>query len=104
MVENFVYNQILVHKKSSQVLHYRHTKQNSEIDFIIVDNFIGKIIPIEVKSGNKQQLYQSFIHFIQQYHDRISAGYYTSEQQYHTRIIEGVSIQFLPFLYLVDAL
>jgi len=62
LLENFVFTEITKNDLEPQ---YWHTKSNAEIDFIIEKN--GKILPIEVKSGNTEKATKSVYSFAEKY-------------------------------------
>lgn len=99
VIENFVANNLLIHKKEYEELLFWCTKSWTEVDFIIQDQFTKKIIPIEVKSRNKNNLPKSFSSFIDSYKEDIIAGYITTESEITKRELWNTTIHLLPFLY-----
>lgn len=75
LFENAV-SQIIVSKNKEQYFYTyqdKESKHSYEIDFILSKN--GKIIPIEVKSGQKSTCHKSLDKFMQKFSNRIDIAY-----------------------------
>ncbi len=65
VVENFVYNHLLLNLKNYQEIYYRRRRTGAEIDFVLYDNFEWKYVPVEVKAGKKDNIPKSLLSFLQ---------------------------------------
>ena len=100
LVENFVFSQLLTLKKAYQQIYFYRTWSGSEIDFILKDDLYNFIIPIEVKTWNKDNLWKWYISFLKAYNQNIKAWYLITENLIKWRQEEGIDIRFIPYILL----
>jgi predicted AAA+ superfamily ATPase len=65
VIENFVFLELLKNNENAEIKFYKK-KNGTEIDFIL-ENWNGKIIPIEVKSSNSLAIPKIFYSFEKDY-------------------------------------
>lgn len=93
VVENFVCTELMTYKRGHQELMYRGTNTWGEVDFILENQAMRTIIPVEVKSGNKTNLPRSFSHFMKNHDDLIEHWYVTT----HKTLTQRDNVTFLPY-------
>lgn len=64
VIENFVFNHLILNLKIYQKIYYRRRRTGAEIDFVIYDNFEGYYLPIEVKSWKKDNISKALLNFL----------------------------------------
>jgi predicted AAA+ superfamily ATPase len=67
--------EILKYKSDLENIYYYGKKSQSEIDFILQNEFSGKIFPIEVKTGSKDNIPIIFKSFLEDYREKIGNFY-----------------------------
>jgi predicted AAA+ superfamily ATPase len=94
MIENFVWQNL---NYRGYELHYWRTKQQAEVDFILIKD--TEIIPIEVKDQlyDKPNLTRSFTSFINKY--RPKNGVVLTKNYFGRRKYENTQIIFLPYYF-----
>lgn len=92
--ENFIFLELL---KSDFIenIHYYKKNTGSEIDFI-AETKENKLIPIEVKSANKDIIPKIFFHFYEDYQDRIDFFLVTTKSIWARRMIGDTGVRFVP--------
>lgn len=98
VIENFVFNEINSSKKDWQEIYFWQTRNLSEVDFIIENKINFKLIPIEVKSWNRDIFTKSYNNFTENYKENIEYWIITSESVFKKREKKDVKIYFLPYL------
>ena len=98
MVENFILNEISINKWSKHNIYFWCRKNWTEVDFILQDNFNWQLIPIEVKSWNKDNVPKSYKNFIDYYKKIIDKWVVTVSDFYKTRQIADKEIKFISYL------
>ncbi len=92
--ENFVYLEVLKTLKSKNIYYYKKVTW-SEIDFII-ENDDKKIIAVEVKSANKDNIPKIFNSFLLDYSNVLNKFIVTTESILVKRSIEDKEVLFIP--------
>jgi predicted AAA+ superfamily ATPase len=93
MNENFVYLEIL--KNNDVQIYFYKKNTGSEIDFI-VENADKKLIPIEVKSANKDIIPKIFFSFYDDYEQKIEKFVVTTKDFYTIRNVNNKEVWFFP--------
>ena len=101
IIENFVCNELFVHKKHYEEILFRGTSDGGEVDFILEDQAHFTILPIEVKSWNKTHIPKSLSHFLDTYKQHITKSIITTE---HTHQQREWKIFFIPYTQIFSAL
>ncbi len=78
IIENFVYTELSFLKKDFEEIRFWQNKNWTEVDFVLIDNFDKKILPVEVKTWEKDIIPQSLLSFISKYESNISKSIITS--------------------------
>lgn len=96
LVENFVFNSLMIKKNVNQINFWR-TKSQAEIDFVIEAE--GELIPIEVKFSpvNKKVIGKSLFSFIKKYHPK--KAIITTSDDFGIRNVEKTIVYFIPVYY-----
>lgn len=96
LVENFVFNSLMIKKNVNQINFWR-TKSQAEIDFVIEAE--GELIPIEVKFSpvNKKVIGKSLFSFIKKYHPK--KAIITTSDDFGIRNVEKTVVYFIPVYY-----
>lgn len=92
--ENFTYLELLKSGNTKEINYY-HKKNWSEIDFIITNKKF-KLIPIEVKSSDKDNVPIIFKSFYNDYQDKIDFFVVITKSKYNVRKIKAKKIIFIP--------
>ncbi len=94
IVENFVLNEIFYSKANYHQVYFWGTVNGGEVDFVIQDEVLFKIYPVEVKSKNKLNIPRSLSIFMDTYNDKIEKTFITTE----TKFLAKNSVIFLPYI------
>lgn len=97
IIENYVYNELCFVKKEFEEVKFWQNKNWTEVDFLLIDNFDKKIIPIEVKSWKKDILPKSLLSFVSKYKDNITNAIITSDWVNKNRELEDISYSFIDY-------
>ena len=98
IIENFVYNELSTHKESFEKINFWQNTNNTEIDFLLIDNFDKKIIPIEVKSWTKYIIPKSILSFIWKYKKSVSHSIITTASLHKKRQENWKDFIFVPYI------
>ncbi len=97
IIENFVYNQIVTNIPSYRDIKFWQNRNKSEVDFILVDNFEKKIVPVEVKIKSKDIIPKALLSFINTYKKAIKFAIVTTDWIIKIRNLEGIKIYFIDY-------
>ncbi len=97
IIENFVFNQILANKKDYLEVQFWQNKNRSEVDFVLVDSFEKRLIPIEVKTKSKDIVPKALLSFINLYKENIGFAIVTTDGVNKVREIDWVKIYFVDY-------
>ena len=92
--ENFIYLELLKSGNTKEINYY-HKKNWSEIDFIVTDRK-SKLIPIEVKSSDKDNIPSIFKSFYDNYQDKINFFVVVTKSYFNIRKIKDKKVIFVP--------
>ncbi len=92
--ENFVFNEILKVNKNYELYYWKNISW-SEIDFVIQD-LMGRLIPIEVKSNDKDNIPKIFKSFNEIYWEKISFFVRTTKSIFTKRYLWEKEVIFIP--------
>lgn len=95
-IEMFIYLQLVYNLQDFENLYFYQTLNETEIDFILEKN--NKIIPIEVKSSNKDNIPKIFKFFCEKYKEKINYFIKTTRYLNKTREIEDCKVFLKSFL------
>lgn len=99
MVETFICNQMYANKTPLHNVHFRHTRSGAEVDFIVHNQFNGKILPIEVKAFDHVKISRSLDLFCSYYTDKIDTCIITTEtERTEKKTSNGKKIIFSPYI------
>lgn len=93
IMENYAFN-TLFRWENAGVKFWR-TKSKAEVDFVIEKE--GKIIPIEIKYGNKAPIGKSLYSFIEKFHPAVAV--ILTKDLLSEEKIKGTKIKFIPLSY-----
>ncbi len=96
-VENYIFSQITANKFNFQDIYFRQRKNETEIDFILYDNFDKKIDLIEVKSWKKDNIPKAINSFLNKYTKFVNNIIITHEWIYKQRKINDKIVFFVPY-------
>lgn len=94
ITETFVHSTLLREYDAWEVFYYKK-KNMSEIDFIFQKND-GKLIPIEVKTGDRTTTPEIFHRFDEQYHDKVEK-YIQTTKSIEKKTKEVFHLELMPF-------
>ena len=103
-VENFVYLELLKYKDSLQNIYFWQKKSQSEIDFILENEFDWTIIPIEVKAWNKTNMPIIFKSFYKDYSNVIDKFVILNKQCIESKKYNDTIVELLPYVVLFSIL
>jgi len=97
IIENYIYNELCFIKQDFEEIKFWQNKNGTEVDFLLIDNFDKKILPIEVKSWKKDILPKSLLSFISKYRENISSAIITSDWVSKKRELENINYTFVDY-------
>ena len=97
VVENFVFNWLNVNKESWHKLMYWNTGGGAEVDFVLQNQIDFGLVPIEVKTLDKDNFGKSYINFFKYYGESIKYGIITTKSLIKVRELEWKQIWFLSY-------
>lgn len=92
--ENFVFLELLKSEHIERICYYKKNT-GSEIDFI-AETTEGRLIPIEVKSADKDVIPKIFFPFYEDYQKNIAHFIVTTKSEYKTRPVQDAQVRFVP--------
>ena len=95
VIENLVYLNLKRNQKY-RTINYRKNRAGSEIDFV-VETKDNKLVPIEVKSGDKTHIPRIFHSFFSTYHDSIEYGVVTTKSLQKQERVGDKVVYFVPY-------
>ncbi len=104
VIENFVFNELNFYKKSFEQIYFWQTRNKAEVDFILQNKINFKLIPIEVKSANRDNFTESYNNFFDKYIDQIDFWIFTTKEIYKIREKNNKNIIFIPYIFLFSLL
>ena len=99
-IENFVLLELLKYKENLEEIYFYSKKSQSEIDFIIQNNFNWKISAIEVKSWSKDNIPIIFKSFLEDYYDIINKFYLKNNNIIKKRELWNKEVDIISYLNL----
>lgn len=102
LVEQFVFLQLRYNLDITDEIYFYRKINWSEIDFILEKWW--KLIPIEVKLGNKVKIPKIFVSFAERYGDKVKYFVKTTKWLVDTKDIDGIPVKFLSFLNIKEVL
>ena len=97
VVENFVYNHLILNLPGYKQIYYRRRRTWAEIDFVVYDRFEGTYLPIEVKSGKKDNIPKAMLNFLQKLGKSKRWIVFYWDKHYTKRQFEDIEIEFIPY-------
>lgn len=98
VIENFAFNEISFSKKSWQEIYFWQTRDQAEVDFVLQNKIDFTLLPIEIKSWNRDIFTASYRSFLETYKDNISYWIITTENLNKIRENHNLEVYFLPYL------
>ena len=99
-IENFVLLELLKYKENLEDIFFYSKRSQSEIDFILQDNFNWKISAIEVKSWSKDNIPIIFKSFLEDYYDIINKFYVINNNIIKKRELWNKEVDIISYLNL----
>jgi len=101
-VEQFVFSQLRFNIDDLQNLYFYRKRNESEIDFVLQSNW--KLIPIEVKTSDKDNIPKIFESFCRKYLEKIKFFVKTSKTLQKQRNLWDCIVKILPYIKIVEVL
>ena len=101
-VEQFVFSQLRFNIDDLQNLYFYRKRNESEIDFVLQSNW--KLIPIEVKTSDKDNIPKIFESFCKKYSEKIKFFVKTSKTLQKQRNLWDCIVKILPYIKIVEVL
>lgn len=95
LVENFVYNELIDKMDIFTEIKFRRTKNDTEIDFLLVKNM--QTLPIEVKSGSHGNIPRSLLLFCKE--EKLSRAVIANRDISKKITRDGIDFYFVPFIF-----
>jgi len=99
-IEQFVFSQLKFNLGFFNKLYFYRKQNETEIDFIYEKDW--RIIPIEVKSWNSDNVPKVFKSFCAKYNDRVDYFIKTTKCLFSERQIENCKVKIIPYLNILD--